>query len=315
MNFLKKVINITIYIIIFAVLVVGILYITEYSPKPIEELKVIGSSSKKLKKGEEVTVVSFNLRGLVTTNNEGNNENLETEEVINANIEKVQELLKGNKPDIILLQDVDYKSHRSDNINEYSEIAKIYEGTSSFATKYKTLFPYETEEIGRKIHSGQSILSKFECDSYRISLPIKNRFPLRIFFPRQCLQKQIFKIEESDKSLIVINLDLEQYDEEVRLKQLDYLKAEILEEYNKGNFVIAGGSFYMPLVNKEGVDSKNIPEYLELDEWQYKSFEDEGIITNGYIISPNVTINKIEELDCECNVENHKALAIKIKLK
>jgi len=341
---LKKIINISLYIAIFAALVIAFILITEFSPKNGEELKVIGKTKKTLKVGDTVTLLTYNIGHLISDREAdcflegGSMVKAKSEITVRENLDAIKKVISDAKVDIVSLQEVDYKSSISHKVNEYIELANDYEGMSSIALFQNTYVPYPYQDMVGKVKSGIAIMSAYEFTSCRINLPGNYEFPERIFMPKKAIQKQVVSIEETDKKLVVLNIELEDYDNgSVRTKQLAVVKDEMLKEYNLGNYVVVTGDFNMTFPGVDNTNNSvgefivtNIPENFLPEGWNYgidksintfrlrneaynkeKSFT---AIVDGFIVSPNVTIKNTKSIDTEFKNSNHNPVKIEITL-
>lgn len=341
---IKGILKVIVDVIIVAVLILGIVLITEFSPKNGETLKTVGKSTTKLKEGDELTILTYNIGHLVSGEESdfwyegGETTRAASEDTVTANLETVTETIKDGA-DIVLLQEVDYKSRMSYEVNEYVELANEFQGISSYAVEQDVFVPYPIPNIIGSVKTGIGILSKYEGESYRLSLPQTYEFPERIYATKKCLQKFVIPLEDSEKSLVVINVDLEDYDDgTMRETQLDALKREMLLEYDKGNYVVAGGDFNMlfPADENESVTSgeyvitkmteEAFPEgWKSVTDTKTKTFrlrnmpyDKETSITatvDGFITTPNVEVKAVSVKDTEFKNTNHNAVTLKIKLK
>lgn len=345
LKILKKILTVLVYLAIFVTLVVAFILITEFSPKNGEELKVIGKSSETLKVGDTVTLLTYNIGHLISQSDAdcylegGTMVKAKSETIVQDNLEAVKEVISEANADIVALQEVDYKSSISYKVNEYVELANAYEGMSSIALFQDTYVPYPLEDMVGKVKTGIAVMSKYEFISCRINLIEDYDFPERIIMPKKCIQKQIISLEESDKKLIVLNVELDDYDDgSVREKQLKILKDEMEKEYNNGNYVIVAGDFNMTF---PGIDNTNNTkgEYIVTsfaddflpDGWSYgvdKSINTFRLrdaaynketsfmsIVDGFIVSPNVTIKSTKTIDTEFKYTNHNPVKIEVVLK
>lgn len=341
---IKIVLKVVVDIAIVAVLILGFMLITEFSPKNGETLKVVGKSTAKIKEGDELTILTYNIGHLVSDDTSdfwyegGNSVRAASKEVVTTNLEAVTETIKDGA-DIVLLQEVDYKSRMSYDINEYVELANEFQGVSAFMVEQDTFIPYPLPDLIGSTKTGIAVLSKYEGESCRLSLPETYEFPERIFTTKKGLQKFVIPLEDSTKSLVVINVDLEDYDDgTMREAQLEALKAEMLVEYNKGNYVVAGGDFNMLFPSdenetlKEGdyvitkMSSEVFPEgwnistdtakaTFRLRNTAYNAETSLVATVDGFITTPNVEIKAVSVKDTEFKNTNHNAVTLKIKLK
>lgn len=341
---IKKIGIILIYILIAVAVAIGFLLITEFSPKNGETLKTVGKSTINIKEDDELTILTYNIGHLVSDETSdfwyegGKNTRAADKEIVTTNLEAVIETIK-DEADIVLLQEVDYKSRMSYEVNEYVELANEFQGVSSFMVEQDAFIPYPLPNLIGSIKTGTAVLSKYEGKSCRLSLPQSYEFPERIFAIKKGLQKFVIPLDDSEKSLVVINVDLEDYDNgTMREAQLETLKAEMLVEYEKGNYVVAGGDFNMlfPVDESETLTkgdyvitkmaSEIFPEGWNISTDIKKStfrlrdtaFSEETSLVatvDGFITTPNIEVKAVAVKGAEFKYTNHNAVTLKIKLK
>lgn len=144
-------------------------------------------------------------------------------------------------------------------------------------------------------------------------------------------------IQESEKELVLINLHLEAYDSgEGKIAQTKLLASILQEEYEKGNYVIAGGDFNQtfegvegyPLLNTENwmpgalkqtdipdgfslVVADNLPTCRLLDA-PYEEGTSQTYVIDGFIISDNIKANSISVLDTNFQYADHQPVLLEI---
>ncbi len=167
--------------------------------------------------------------------------------------------IKEFNPDFALFQEVDTESSRSYNVNQYQMIKDEFNDyTSTFAVNFHSaylLYPFN-DPIGQ-IDSGIATLSKYTIDSsVRKSFTITDNFIDKLFDLDRCFSASYLPIEGSDKQLVLMNIHMSAYDEGgvIRAKQMEELNSFMLSEYNKGNYIVAGGDFNHDLLT-------NNPDY------------------------------------------------------
>ncbi|MCK4562507.1 MAG: endonuclease/exonuclease/phosphatase family protein [Flavobacteriaceae bacterium] len=136
--------------------------------------------------------------------------------------------------DIIAFQEIDFNSKRSYYINQQNEIAKLgynFVGETINWDKKYLPFPYFpiSMQFG-KILSGQSVLSKYPIinqERFTLERNKTNSFYYDAFYIDRLAQ--IVKINIQNKILILINVHLEAFHQETRLKQTK----KIIELYNR----------------------------------------------------------------------------------
>ncbi|HPF88538.1 MAG TPA: endonuclease, partial [Candidatus Limiplasma sp.] len=214
----------------------------------------------------------------------------------------------------------------------------------AFAYNFKVRFvPYPIPFIG-KVESGLMTLSNLKVESAkRISLPTTSGWPIRTANLKRALLVEYLPIDGTDQYLVLINLHLEAYTTgEARQKQLDVLFSLMEDEYKAGNYVIAGGDFNANFPGAESLypitdDSVWVPGDLQLDDLPnhfdyayeldvptcrsmdkpYDGNREDHImyVIDGYIVSDNIKVNDIQNIDLNFENTDHQPVAIDFTLK
>lgn len=95
------------------------------------------------------------------------------------------------------------------------------------------------------VNSGLLTTTVYDIDSAeRISLPCPFNWPVSTANLKRCLLVSYLPISGTSSKLVIVNLHLEAYDDgEGKIAQTKQLREFIQSEYEKGNYVIAGGDF------------------------------------------------------------------------
>ena len=167
--------------------------------------------------------------------------------------------IKTFNPDFALFQEVDTESSRSYNVNQYQMIKNEFNTyTSTFAVNFHSaylLYPFN-DPIGQ-IDSGIATMSKYSIESSsRKSFTITDNIINKLFDLDRCFSVSYLPIKNSNKYLVLMNIHMSAYDEGgvIRAKQMKELNDFMLSEYNKGNYIVAGGDFNHDLLT-------NNPDY------------------------------------------------------
>ncbi len=137
--------------------------------------------------------------------------------------------IKSSSPDVICLQEVDFESSRSFDINQATELAKKanypYVALAVSWESHYIPFPYWplSRNFGR-VKSGGAILSKYPIISHQVHFyhkPTSKPWWYNLFYPHRYFQK--VEIEFGEKKLKVISLHLDAYDKQDRRSQIAYL--------------------------------------------------------------------------------------------
>lgn len=259
------------------------------------------------------------------------------------NLDAVLGFLKSNDSiDFIMLQEVDRKSKRSYKIDEYLAInEQMKQHSASFATNYDVFFvPVPPSSPMGKVLSGITTLSKFiPSSSVRYSFPGEYGFPKQLFMLDRCFLINRYPLKNG-KELILVNTHNEAFDPgDIRKAQMEYLKNFMISEYQKGNYVIAGGDwnqcppqfnpdFSLNQVNKEQMVIS--ADYLPSDwSWAYdnKNPTNRSVITtydpasttttviDFFLLSPNVESASVKCINLDFENSDHNPVIITAKFK
>ena len=203
--------------------------------------------------------------------------------------------------------------------------------------------PFPWPPLG-KVSSGLFTLSTAEISSAeRVGLPIPFKWPISTANLKRCLLVTRIPLENSDHELVLVNLHLEAYDDgEGKAAQTKVLTEFLLKEYEAGNYVIAGGDFNQTFPG--GLDSFPIKDaslwtpgvldasVLPGDGWQF-AYDTETptcrllnqpydpadeatqyYVIDGFILSPNVTLNTVETVDAGFEFADHNPVLLNVAL-
>lgn len=161
-------------------------------------------------------------------------------------------------PDFLLIEELDVDGTRSWHVNEL-ELVKEALGdryvNSTFAQNYDS--PYLFWPLFQPHGANQSGIAVFSrypiASALRRSLPIEEGFMKLVDLDR-CYSVQRIPVSDSDKELVLYALHLSAYtsDGTIATKQLQMLFADMLTEYEAGNWCIAGGDFNKDLLGDGG---------------------------------------------------------------
>lgn len=248
--------------------------------------------------------------------------------------------------DFLLLQEVDIKSKRSYQINEFEEIAKnLPTHSKSHALNFNVKFvpkPLASFSPIGQVQSGLATYSKYKVsESNRFQFPGSYDWPVKVFHLDRCLLETRVPLA-SGKELIVLNSHNSAYDGG-KLKPLEmaYLKEYLLSEYKKGNYVVVGGDWnqcppnfaYDTFAknNAEDYYQDNIAEDFMPNDWKWTY--DETVPTNRklaasyikdqtfttlidfYLLSPNISLIEVEGINLDFENSDHQPVKLKIQLK
>ena len=244
-------------------------------------------------------------------------------------------------PDLVMLQEVDKDSSRTYRVNETEKLAY---GFSAYALNYSCPFvPVPFPPMGR-VNSGLFTTADYTISSAdRIALPCPFSWPLRIANLKRCLLVSRLPLEGSDQELVLVNLHLEAYDDgEGKAVQTAQLMEFLQSEYEKGNYVIAGGDFnqifpggleafpnlHPDLWDPGELSSDSLPAGFgyaydlvtpscRLLNQPYQPEDTENTqyyVIDGFLVSPNVKVNLVETLDLGFEYSDHNPVLLRVSL-
>ncbi len=254
-------------------------------------------------------------------------------------------------PDIMLFQEVDLNSTRSYHVNEKDLIVDNLKDngydkvTSTFAVNYDSpflLYPF-TQPHGKSNAGLLTVSTASIQDSVRRSLPIEQGISKLIDLDR-CYCKNYINLSNG-KQLVLYNVHLSAYttDPSTATNQVVMLNEDMLEEFSKGNYIIAGGdmnkdvlgdsSKYFGTTSTENwaqpipdgllddsftligpIDEANpVPSCRNADS---PYTEDSFVLTiDGFIVSSNIDVLEANVLDTRFKYSDHNPVYMDFVLK
>jgi endonuclease/exonuclease/phosphatase family metal-dependent hydrolase len=163
------------------------------------------------------------------------------------NLEGILSFIQSqHSTDFFFFQEVDRASRRSYYLDMTDSIAETLPDThQAFAKNYDVRFvPVPWYSPMGKVSSGLLTAGTHTPSLVkRYSFPGSYPWPDRLFSLQRCFLMNRYPLSNG-KELVLINTHNSAFDEgQLRKIQMDYMKSFILEEYELGNYVIAGGDF------------------------------------------------------------------------
>lgn len=334
--------------LLYFIVVLAYSTLTEYNPDQKNQLEIQGLSKEILTDSMEISLLSWN-HGYAGLGKEMDFFYEEgkmvrpTKELNATYLSGIQEfIIKNGSIDFLLFQEVDIDSKRSYYKNQYEIIRKLLPSHSSvFATNYKSWYvPIPLTEPMGKVLSGITTFSKFQTtDAHRIGTPGNHAWPKKLFMLKRCFICSKYEVSNG-KELVIINLHNSAFDDESELRkaELAMLKEILISEYEKGNYVIAGGDWNQ---NPVGFKNTKFQKYLskanweiELDylpvDWNWvsdpKTPTNRGVqfpfdinktkttILDYFVTSPNIEVIEVNTIDLEFENSDHHPVVVKVKL-
>jgi len=321
--------------------------ISDYKP---EEKEIVYTSDKteRISDTVEISLLTWNI-GYCGLDREmdffydGGTRVRTPEEKCYENIDTVKKFLMQNDTiDFILLQEIDLKSKRSYRVNEFETFSEsLTEYIPFFAVNYDVFFvPVPPSSPMGKVLSGIAVFSRFLPASVtRFSFPGKYGFPKQLFMLDRCFVMSRYLLENGGE-LLVINTHNEAFDPgQIRRAQMAYLKDLLLAEYQKGNYIIAGGDWnqsppdFKPEFTGHHVNNDQMmlnSDYLPSGwKWVYDNTEPSNrsviapydrettttTVIDFFLISPNVECISVDCVNLDFRNSDHNPVRMKVRLK
>ncbi len=348
---MKKLLKAIFVILLLAVIAVagllGFLTVTEYRPADVEFLGIRSLSTPSAVPAENISILSWNI-GYAGLGQEqdffmdgGTHSRPGSSKLVSRYLAGISENIDNVSADLILLQEVDSDSSRTYGIDETTPLNR---STGVYALNYSCPFvPIPLPPMG-KINSGLFTTTDYAVtQAERIALPCPFSWPLSTANLKRCLLVSHLPVTGSDHELVLVNLHLEAYDNgEGKIAQTKQLMSLLEQEYKKGSFVIAGGDFnqifpgglnaypnaHSDLWSPGILDEASLPEGFQyvfdlsvpscrLLNQPYDPADAENTqhyVIDGFIVSPNVTVNSVETLDLGFVNSDHNPVMIDVTL-
>lgn len=212
------------------------------SPNDYEKI-IAHKITPKLNNDSIYSVITYNVGYLSgMTNNKAIDK---PESLFDTNLKLVKEKIKAENADILALQEIDFESERSHNVNQQDEIVKTgygYVAQSINWDERHVPFPYWPLSMHfGKIISGQSIVSKYPIQSHErkvLKRVVTTPYYKDVFYLDRLAQ--IVKITIEGKELVVINIHLEAFDKKTRTQQMEYVVNLYKQYYEKQPTLLLG---------------------------------------------------------------------------
>ena len=259
------------------------------------------------------------------------------------NLEGIQSVLAPYRNyNFILLQEVDQDSKRSYHVNQYEAIKKQFaEYASHFGTNYDVGFvPIPLTEPMGKVESGLMTLSKHSpVKVERHSFPGNYSWPMKLFMLDRCFLVNRYQLS-NQKELLIINTHNSAYDDgSLRAQQMSYLSDFLLDEYNKGNYLIVGGDWNqtpfgfepeLPFHHFDTVNLSYVTEDYPVAGWHwaydsemptnrrvalpYNRSSSLSTVIDFYLASPNVELSEVKTLDLDFQYSDHQPVQVQASI-
>ena len=272
-----------------------------------------------------------------------------SEEAVYDSMDYITKRMKKEASDFYNIQEVDFDATRSYKVDERELIRDAFKNCSYvFAQNYDSpylFYPFNSPHGANK--AGLVTLSRTNIESsLRRSLPIQTDFAKVLDLDR-CYSVSRMPTDNG-KEFVLINLHLSAYttDPTIVKRQVKMVYDTMLEEYEKGNYVVASGDFNMDLLGESpkifGVPLNafsswcnpypvdDIPEHIDLvapfdenkkiascrnNDMPYEKGKTFECTVDGFLVTDNVEVISAEVLDERFKYSDHNPVQLNFMLK
>lgn len=266
-----------------------------------------------------------------------------SEERVTINTEGACEIIERANADFVLLQETDEDSDRARHVRQREIIADRFsaEYGSTFAVNFHSAYLfYPLHDPHGKNVSGLMTLSRYQiAEAVRRQYPVDSGFA-KFFDLDRCFSVHRIPLE-SGETLTLIHSHMSAYDEGglIRKQQLALLNEVLAAEREEGNYVIVGGDFNHDIANS----AQLFPRRQQFPAWVHSltnedlaegfSFAaatnaptcraaeipyEEGVnytvVIDGFIVSENVTVHSVTNLDYGFLYSDHNPVLMEFSL-
>ena len=350
---LKIALSILVSILLIIIIYVGYVFITYYRIDDNQVLQINDNTSKVLPVNTQISATTYNVGfGAYSPDfsffMDGGTESVakSSDEVV-KNINGAIDLIKQIDSDILLIQEIDIDSTRSHHIDQYAMFKQGFNNfDNTIGINYDSSFlMYPIFDPHGKSLAGIGTFSKYNMtDALRRSLPITSSFSKFLDLDRCYTVTQM--PTDNGKILYVYNAHLSAYGgtPEIRSAQIKMLFDDMQSRIDEGNYVIAGGDFNHDLTGDSMLVLNNIetnefgwaqpfphddlPKDIRfVDEYSgqltptcrdcdtgYVHNETTILIVDGFFVSNNIEVSKIENSDNRFEFSDHNPVTINFSL-
>ena len=217
------------FLVLICVVVIGMYFwATSSALDPLEKPNSIYKiSTGAEEQGDTLSIMTFNIGYLSGMTN---NKSVErTSSLFDTHAAALLQCLKSSAVDILAMQEIDFASSRSYDVDQLDLIAR--QGGFNYAAKALNWdkryvpFPYwPFKHHFGKVQSGQAIVSKFKIHNHTIDTlpkPLDQPFYYNDFYLDRLVQTSVIYVNK--KPLTVMNVHLEAFSRKTRSIQLRYV--------------------------------------------------------------------------------------------
>lgn len=350
---MKLLFKLILLLAVFAVLVFValLLYlsITKYEPKPTELLFESIGDTIPIGNSTVYQVVIWNIgyAGLDQSMDffyDGGKQVRPTRENSKKNFEQIKTTLMqmGDSTHFLMLQEVDKNAKRSYHTHQMQEIAALFpERNTQFAINYNVKFvPLPITAPMGSVQSGLQLISRYQpTTAVRHAFPSDFGFPTNLAMLKRCFLVNSYPTANG-KELLIINTHNSAYDDgTLRKDEMNFFKKFLVDEYQKGNYIVVGGDWnqcppnFTPEYSSDAFDNLSridiATDYLP-ETWQwifdaatptnrrvptsYVQGKSLTTVIDFFLLSPNLELVEVKGHHLGFEASDHNPVTLRFKI-
>ena len=354
MKLVKKILGFVAAGLFLLVLLLGVfLFYTnfsDYAPLSKEKLRITAGAFKSEITGGQLSLITWNI-GYAGLGKEmdffydgGKSVMASREKTENWLQQIVAFVAKKKHVDFLLFQEVDLESKRSYYIDESIQLESVLPAFDE-VTAINYQVPFVPVPLGNpmgRVKAGMMSFSAYSMrQSTRHAYPQIASWPDRMFLLDRCFIESRIKIENGFELVLLNTHNSAFIDDPKRMQlELETIRKLMLAEFEKGNYVIAGGDWNMnppdfrPVNGYGGhrfeASPVHIPTGFMPEDWQYAY--DASLPSNRqlnqpylkkvtgsttidfFILSPNVQVSDVQVIDLGFEQSDHQPVYLEVYL-
>lgn len=257
-------------------------YLSTWHPKDIEKMKVFCTDEEPiLKQGQKIKILCWNVQFMAGKNYifffdewDGSGPDLRpSSKDISITFDEVARVIRLEDPDIILIQELDSKSKRTDGEDQMSRLLKLLPKEYSAWTTawyWRAAFVPHPQIMG-SVGMQLGIISKYKIkESMRYQLPLMpNNIIVRNLQFKRAVLEAVFPVEGGTNfSAMSIHQDAFAQGSDTMERQVSYVNSLLSQKEAEGGSWVIGGDFNLlaPGIAYSRLSDKEKPYFQEVTE-------------------------------------------------
>lgn len=316
--------------------------LNSYQPESVERLAISGPDLHQISPDDSITFLSWNIgfagmdAGMDFFADGGKARRAASTSQVEMNYQAILKELRALDASVMFLQELPHDSFITRGVDV---LGKLKSDTADYRFVFSPTVKIHSLPFVGNLVVGKGVFSKWDMkDAVRTAQPTAPDMPTVTVQHYNILETRL-PVAGQQWQWVLFNLHLAAFDDgPLRKQQLQQVMEMMAEEYRAGNRVVAGGDWNLLLADTSfpyTTDEKNkfwvkeLPEGVILDGWQWavdgatatcRTLEQpyqQGVnytcVIDGFLVSPNVGIEKTETQDLQFSHSDHHPVVMKVR--